>query len=160
MRNLIFVFCLFLYGCGEPIDPRVGMDINNLTFKNTNLEPIQLATFKGRPSIINIWASWCLPCIKEMPSLMELQEQGNYQIILVNIDVQASQGIKILTKHGFKPKISLWDKQGKVMRNELSAMRLPQTFITDEHMVIQGVEMGDKEWVSSHMLKRIDNYLK
>lgn len=160
MRSLL-IFCIFiLSACGEPVDPRVGMDISSIALKNSQLKNIPLSTFKGKPSIINIWASWCTPCIKELPSLMVLQEQGEYQVILINIDSKQLQGEKILEKYGIQANITLWDENGKITRSELSAMQLPQTFITNNNMIIKGVEIGDKKWDSPNMLERIQNHLK
>jgi thiol-disulfide isomerase/thioredoxin len=150
--------CLLLIGCGERVDPRVGTDMSQLTFTSDSGEIVSLEQYKGKPTVINLWATWCAPCIHEMPSLMALQEK--YQIILISLDMKQSTAQKMLKKHGIKPNISLWDERGKSVREHLSALHLPQTFIVDSNMVIRGVEIGDRDWVSTEMLGRINKVLQ
>ena len=62
--------------------------LEKINFKNINNETINLKKFKNSLIIINFWATWCAPCIEEMPSLNRLQANSNFdnlQIIPINI---------------------------------------------------------------------------
>jgi len=62
--------------------------LEKINFKNINNETINLTKFKNSLIIINFWATWCAPCIEEMPSLNRLQANSNFdnlQIIPINI---------------------------------------------------------------------------
>jgi len=62
--------------------------LENINFYNINNETINLRKFKNSLIIINFWASWCVPCIEEMPSLNKLQTNpifNNLQIIPINV---------------------------------------------------------------------------
>ena len=62
--------------------------LENINFYNINNETINLRKFKNSLIIINFWASWCAPCIEEMPSLNKLQTNpifNNLQIIPINV---------------------------------------------------------------------------
>ena len=62
--------------------------VENINFKNINNEIIDLKNFKNSLVIINFWATWCAPCIEEMPSLSRLQANivfNNLQIIPINV---------------------------------------------------------------------------
>ena len=48
-----------------------------VTFKNTDGGEVDLSKFKGGPVLVNLWASWCAPCIKELPTLQELEQSHN-----------------------------------------------------------------------------------
>ena len=58
-----------------------------------------LARFKGKPVLVNLWASWCVPCIKEMPSLARLQEslggQG-FEVVAINMDQDRDEALSFL----------------------------------------------------------------
>ena len=60
----------------------------NVIFKDINQKDVNLDTFKGKLLILNFWATWCAPCIEEMPSLNRLQANpvfNNLQIIPINV---------------------------------------------------------------------------
>jgi len=62
--------------------------LEKINFKNINNETINLSKFKNSLVIINFWATWCAPCIEEMPSLNELQVNpifNNLQILPINV---------------------------------------------------------------------------
>ena len=62
--------------------------LENINFKNVDNEIIDLKSFKNSLTIINFWATWCAPCIEEMPSLSRLQANtvfNNLQIIPINV---------------------------------------------------------------------------
>jgi len=62
--------------------------LEKINFKNINNETINLNSFENSLIIINFWATWCAPCIKEMPSLNRLKKNSvfnNLQIIPINI---------------------------------------------------------------------------
>ena len=63
----------------------------DLTFKDASGEPRKLADFKGRTVLLNLWATWCVPCRKEMPALDALQTKlgdDKFQVVAVNIDTR------------------------------------------------------------------------
>ena len=63
--------------------------IENLKFKDFNLQDVDLSENKGKIMILNFWATWCAPCIKEMPDLIELSNilrKSDYEIIYINQD--------------------------------------------------------------------------
>jgi cytochrome c biogenesis protein CcmG, thiol:disulfide interchange protein DsbE len=49
--------------------------------------PVALATYRGRPLVVNFWASWCAPCVAEMPDLQQFHEQLGSQVALLGVNV-------------------------------------------------------------------------
>jgi thiol-disulfide isomerase/thioredoxin len=63
------------------------LDISELKFKDINLQEVDLTNNKGNMMIINFWASWCLPCKREMPSLEKLaQNYPEIKIYAINME--------------------------------------------------------------------------
>ena len=50
--------------------------------------PVDLADFRGQPLIVNFWATWCAPCVKEMPDLQEVAAQAEGKVAFLGIDVE------------------------------------------------------------------------
>jgi thiol-disulfide isomerase/thioredoxin len=84
---------------------KAGTPMPDKAFEAPNGQPVHLADFKGAPLLVNLWATWCGPCVAEMPALDEIAEtQGaKLQVIVVSQD---SQGRAIVdpwwAKHSFK----------------------------------------------------------
>ncbi len=85
--HIIFAFflCTYLYANTDfsknIVIHEKPKPVNNLKFKDINLQDVDLTNKKGKIMIINFWASWCIPCKREMPSLEKLAQ--NYPEIIV-----------------------------------------------------------------------------
>jgi thiol-disulfide isomerase/thioredoxin len=55
------------------LQPGPGQPMPELGFRSTQGETVQLAAFKGQPTVVNLWATWCPPCVREMPVLQKAQ---------------------------------------------------------------------------------------
>ena len=65
-----------LWGVGAAVlsvRPDTGQELPALSFKSLDGQPIVLAEFKGKPIVVNLWATWCPPCVREMPMLHQAQ---------------------------------------------------------------------------------------
>lgn len=67
-----------------------GKPMPNISFEGPRGEPVRLADFKGKPLLVNLWATWCGPCIAEMPTLDQLADRRKekLQVIVVSQDMQ------------------------------------------------------------------------
>jgi peroxiredoxin len=78
------------YGAPPPPPPAATMSAANLDFvlKDMNGQTVRLADFKGRPVIMNFWATWCGPCRSEMPEFMEIAEQfKDRRLVMLGVSV-------------------------------------------------------------------------
>ncbi|MGN6847970.1 MAG: TlpA family protein disulfide reductase [Sphingomicrobium sp.] len=57
-----------------------------VAFNDPDGKPVKLADFKGKPVLVNLWASWCAPCVKELPTLDQLARRGNIKVLAVSQD--------------------------------------------------------------------------
>jgi thiol-disulfide isomerase/thioredoxin len=55
-------------------------------FNGPDGKPVHLADFKGKPLLVNLWASWCAPCVKELPTIDRLARSGKVQVLAVSQD--------------------------------------------------------------------------
>jgi thiol-disulfide isomerase/thioredoxin len=63
-----------------------GSAMPAVLFDDPKGKPVKLADFAGKPLLVNLWASWCAPCVKELPTLDQLARTGSVQVLAVSQD--------------------------------------------------------------------------
>lgn len=125
--------------------PQAGFLAPEFTLPSLSGEPIALADLRGHPILINLWASWCLPCRAEMPAIQrvydEYRDQG-FIVLAVNMTLQDSQaGAQAFVDEFDFTFPVLLDVDGDVAR--LYRLRgLPSSFFVDAFGTIQEVLIG------------------
>jgi cytochrome c biogenesis protein CcmG/thiol:disulfide interchange protein DsbE len=113
-------------------------------------ERFELKNHQGKVVILNFWASWCAPCIEEVPSLIKLASQFKSELHLVAISGDSSrEDIDIFLKSfpGLKAEnISIiWDKDRTIMK-QFSVARLPESYILDKSQKLTKKIAGSIDW--------------
>jgi thiol-disulfide isomerase/thioredoxin len=132
-----------------------------LTFTDGRGTNLRLADFRGRVVLLNLWATWCVPCRKEMPALDELEAKlGNrdFQVIAVNLDTgDRSKPRKFLDEIGVKHLTYFEDPSTNVFqelkRYGRAVLGLPITVLVDRNGCELGEVPGPAEWSSEDALK-------
>jgi thiol-disulfide isomerase/thioredoxin len=134
-----------------PVQPVVVAD---LQFVDGTGKPLSLSDFRGRPLLLNIWATWCLPCRKEMPSLDRLQAKFDPQKFLVlplSID---RGGIPVVEKFyeqlGVRSLGIYVDQTGAAL-HQLGLLGLPATLLINPEGREVGRKLGPDEWDSAEV---------
>lgn len=95
----------------------------------------------GKPRLLNIWASWCLPCIAEAPHLETLKEQG-VEIIGIAIRDRPEDVARFLERHG-NPYTRIGSDRISEVQLEIGSSGVPETFVIDAEGVIRYQHIGD-----------------
>jgi thiol-disulfide isomerase/thioredoxin len=141
-----------------PSEVPVGGMLLDATLKGLNGPPRKLSAFRGRPLIINVWASWCGPCREEMASLERLAWRDRDQyfaIIGISTDDDADQAKGMLKNTNAT--ISHFIDTGLQMENMLGASRLPLTVLVDADGRILEKVYGARQWDGADALRLIDD---
>jgi peroxiredoxin len=83
--------------------PRVGTSAPDFTLLNLDGESVSLSDFRGRPVLINFWASWCGPCKVEMPAIQAVYEQHQeegFVVLAVAVDDSTENARRFIDEHG------------------------------------------------------------
>jgi peroxiredoxin len=125
--------------------PRQGFLAPDFSLRTSSGETITLSDLRGRPVLINLWASWCPPCRAEMPAMQRLYEEYKDQgflVLAINATNQdnASAAEAFVREHQLTFPI-LFDVDGNVSR-QYQLRSLPTTFFVDPDGVIQEVVIG------------------
>ncbi|WP_319518058.1 TlpA disulfide reductase family protein [uncultured Martelella sp.] len=126
----------------------------NLAFRSDDGET-SLAAFKGRTVLMNLWATWCVPCREEMPALDELEAtmgNENFEVVAVNIDTGSDEKPKrFLDEIGISSLAYYRDETMGVfntLKKDGLAFGLPSTVLIDENGCLLGSMNGPAEWAS------------
>ena len=118
-------------------------------FYTSNGKKINLNMFKGAWLLVNFWATWCAPCISELPSLYNLKQNkssSKFKILLVSIDRAGPKVYKpFLKKLGLSQLKSASDPKANLMR-ALKISGIPTTLLIDPKSYIVGMYTGDAKW--------------
>jgi cytochrome c biogenesis protein CcmG, thiol:disulfide interchange protein DsbE len=100
------------------------------TFSATQFREL-LTTLKGKPVVVNVWASWCGPCTREAPSLAQVSAQyaGSVQFLGVDIEDQLTPARAFIAKYGWTYP-SVFDPTGSI-RDDLGLLGQPVTILYD-----------------------------
>lgn len=138
------------------------LDAPELEFKNILGRDARLDDFKGQWVVVNFWASWCPPCIVEMPSLQQLQDEyaeKNLNVIAISLDrnnnAETLRGM--LTKFSFGP-VAGYFTHWPDIRDTYEIKGLPTTYIINPNGEIVARFRGDAEW-SGDDAKSLLDYL-
>lgn len=117
--------------------------------------------FKGRVTIINFWATWCPPCVEEIPSLNRLKNKFHgkaFDLISINYAEDLSSIKRFMKKVNVEFQVLL-DKDGELAK-QWNVITYPSTFIIDKNgHIIYGVNAAI-EWDSSEVVEKIEQLLK
>jgi thiol-disulfide isomerase/thioredoxin len=124
-----------------------------IKFKNPDGGQFDLSKFKGTPVLVNLWASWCAPCIKELPTLQELEgeqaEEGKLGIIAVSQDAAPQGSVDAFLGERDIGRFAAYHDPDMSLSSALGVQILPTTILYDA----QGKEVwryvGDMDWTSS-----------
>ncbi|MDC7786542.1 TlpA disulfide reductase family protein [Rhodoplanes sp. TEM] len=129
--------------------------LQHLAFVDGTGTPRTLADWKGRTVLLNLWATWCVPCRKEMPALDALQRQAGserFEVVAVNVDTRNPDKPRVWLKEvGIDGLAYYADPSGKVLR-ELGAFGLPTTVLVDPSGCTVATLAGPAEWASPDAL--------
>jgi len=135
----------------------------DLAFKDASGEPRKLSDFRGRTVLLNLWATWCVPCRKEMPALDALQTKlggEKFQVVAINIDTRNLDKPKAwLDEVGIKGLGYFADPSAKVFQDLKAigkAIGMPTTLLIDPQGCELGTLAGPAEWASEDAIKLIE----
>ncbi|MFS4491831.1 TlpA family protein disulfide reductase [Maribacter sp. 2308TA10-17] len=125
------------------------------TYEDLEGKPIELSDYKGKRILLNYWATWCKPCIEEMPSMVEAQtllDKENY-VFLFASDQSVAKIKAFQQKRGFD--LNFVKFNGSLTSEEITA--LPATFIYNEKGEKVERMDGATEWNSPEIIQKLKN---
>lgn len=143
------------------------LKLPDLAFEDADGKPRKLSDWRGKTVLVNLWATWCVPCRKEMPALDNLQAKlgsPDFQVVAINIDTRDPAKPKAFLKDANLTKLDYFTDTGAKVFQDLKsvgrALGMPTSVLVDG----QGCEIatiaGPAEWDSDDAVKLISAALK
>jgi len=132
------------YGGSRP--PRIGSLAPDFTVQDADRK-VELRDFRGKIVILNFWATWCAPCVEEMPSLGQLQQHfkdKDVSVLGVSVDVDADGYHRFLKDHKIDF-LTVRDPDQKA-NNLYGTFKFPETYIIDRNGIVRRKFIGPVDW--------------
>jgi thiol-disulfide isomerase/thioredoxin len=143
------------------------LKLPDLTFQDAEGKPKKLSDWRGKTVLVNLWATWCVPCRKEMPALEGLQTklQGpNFEVVAINIDTRDPEKPKDFLKAANLTRLGyFYDENAKVFQDLKSigrALGMPTSVLVDAQGCEIGTIAGPAQWDSDDAVKLIQAAVK
>src|ERR1700722_8470415 len=140
----------------------VPLRLPDLAFWDADGKPRKLSDWRGRTVLVNLWATWCVPCRKEMPALESLQTRlggPNFEVVAVNIDTRDPEKPKNFLKDANLSRLGYFsDQKAKVFQDLKAigrALGMPTSGLVDGHGCEIATISGPADWGSDDALKLI-----
>ena len=134
----------------------------DLAFEDGAGKPRKLSDWRGRTLLVNLWATWCVPCRKEMPALEVLQTRlggPNFEVVAINIDTRDDEKPKNFLREANLTRLGYFSDQNAKVFQDLKAvgraLGMPTSVLVDGQGCEIGTISGPADWASDDAIKLI-----
>jgi thiol-disulfide isomerase/thioredoxin len=138
------------------------LQLPDLAFVDASGATKKLSDWRGRTVLVNLWATWCVPCRKEMPALDALQAKlgaGDFEVVAVNIDTRDLDKPKTFYEEEGLRRLAFYSDAKARVFQELKAvgraLGMPTTVLVDGHGCEIASLAGPAEWASEDAVRLI-----
>jgi peroxiredoxin len=147
--------------CNKDPGPRVGKPAPEFTLPDLEGRPVSLAELHGKVVILNFWATWCPPCLDEMPSLERLHvalASKGVAIVAVSVDERFSDIGKFVEK--YRVTFTVLHDEGKKVSRKYQTFKYPETYILDRDGRLKSKVIGPRDWSAPTVIRDMVELLK
>lgn len=140
----------------------VGFKAPAFTARNLKGNRVQLADYKGKVVILNLWATWCGPCRVEMPGLENLYRRyrsEGLEILAVSLDKGAPEKVQTFTDE-YRLSFPVLLDPDREVESRYHTLTIPTTYVIDKKGMIVAEVDGAKNWESEETFEALEYLLK
>ena len=147
-RYAVSLGVVALAGCNTGSHPpRIGSAAPGFTITDSQ-RTVTLDQFRGKPVLLNFWATWCPPCIEEMPSLVQLQKRLGDKVVVVAVSEDADdEAYKQFVRDHNVDLLTVRDVKQNT-HEVYGTFKYPETFVIDRNGKILRKFIGGTNWTS------------
>ena len=118
------------YASNAPLGHQVGQQLPDFTIVQTDGQEFALRQYRGKVVIINLWATWCTPCIKELPHFDRLQQTypDGVKVLAIHSDLITDDPLAYLSNFNYQMAFAV-DEGGQIISSLGGSTMLPQTVV-------------------------------
>jgi thiol-disulfide isomerase/thioredoxin len=146
---------LLITGCDRGSHPhQIGTVAPNFTVSD-GVRTVELSKYRGHIVILNLWATWCAPCVIELPSLIKLQQQmPDVVVIAISDDEDDDVYRSFLVKHHIDF-LTVRDPSNRINRL-YGTVLIPESYVIDKNGILRRKFVSAQDWTSPEIM----TYLK
>ncbi|MDE2711673.1 MAG: TlpA family protein disulfide reductase [Acidobacteria bacterium] len=141
--------------CAEkPAPPAPGAPAPPFDLLDLDERPHGLSDFAGQVVVLNFWATWCPPCVEEMPSLQRLQDllgDDGLEVVAVSVDERYSDIPPFVAEHGLR--FLVLHDLGKRVSRRYEVFQFPETWIIRRDGTLAAHIIGARDWAAPASLE-------
>jgi thiol-disulfide isomerase/thioredoxin len=125
--------------------------VKDSAFQDGTGKAVKLSDWKGKVILVNLWATWCAPCRKEMPDLARLQAEmgsGDFEVLAISVDAKGAEASSAFLKETGADSLKLYVEPTTTIVADLQAIGLPSTILIDRTGHEIGRLIGPADWAS------------
>jgi thiol-disulfide isomerase/thioredoxin len=149
---------------GEPpARVEVGIEAPSYAARSLTGDSVSLALLRGNPVLLNVWATWCLPCKEEIPYLEALHRKhaaAGLQIIGVSVDNRGDESKINDFAKDFSMTYPIWRDPDERVNSRFLAIGVPSTYLIDRDGILRWRHLGTLRATSPGFTKALDEVLK
>jgi thiol-disulfide isomerase/thioredoxin len=117
-----------------------------------------LHDLRGKVVILNFWATWCPPCVEEMPSLVAMQNQmkDRVTVLAVSTDDSDNEYRRFIQEHGLHPTLLTVRDDAKRSNALYGSFRFPETYVIDKQGVLRRKFIGPVDWTKPEIIEYLN----
>ncbi len=123
---------------------------------------VNLSDYRGKVVLVHFWATWCPPCVDEMPTLERLhrtRKGKDFDILAISVDEDAAGAVAaFMRKNGLSLPVLL--DPSRTAAELYGTFKLPETYIVDREGVVRYKEIGPRDWTTPESLSLIKNIVE
>ena len=153
---LLLLLITLVAGCDRGAKPTlVGSPAPDFTVEDADRK-VSLHDLKGKVVVLNFWATWCPPCVEEMPSLVKMQQQMRNRVIVLAVSVDDDErSYRSFLKKNNVELLTVRDPRQK--SNELyGTFKFPETYIIDQSGVLRRKFIGAVDWTRPDVIEYLN----
>lgn len=144
-------------GCYSRSRPaRIGSAAPDFTVQDS-ARKVTLSQFRGQVVVLNFWATWCPPCVEEMPSLVQMQQKmkdKGITVLAISVDVDDGAYKKFLQDHNVNL-LAVRDADQK-SSDLYGTFKFPETYIIDRNGVVRRKFIGAVDWTEPDVIEYLE----
>jgi len=144
-RLLLLVGVLACTGGEPPARVEVGLEAPSYAARNLSGDSVSLALLRGKPVLLNVWATWCLPCKEEIPYLESLHAKHagqGLQIVGVSVDARGEESKINEFAKDFRMTYPIWRDPDERVNSRFLAIGVPSTYLIDRDGILLWKHLG------------------
>lgn len=160
MKSRLVLLCavglLLLAGCNSGSHPpRIGNPAPDFSITDSQ-RTVVLSRLRGKPVLLNFWATWCPPCIDEMPSLVQLQKQLGDKVTILAVSEDADDAAYKQFIHDHNVDLLTVRDTARRTNEVYGTFKYPETYVIDRNGKILRKFIGATDWTSPDIVQYLN----